>query len=481
LTTSFVKISPLLFLLAATASTIGASPVAAAQQSLLPIRSAAFPADLRAALQQKLGRTASAACGTSAQPRLAHCADEAPSPLGNLDWIQQIVTGDDLADYAMFGTSVSIDGTVAVVGSPQLDPIGSAQGNGAAYVFTRTADGWTQTQKLVADDGAFGDNFGISVAVQGDTVLVGAYNATIGANDKQGAVYVFRPLAGAWTQTQKLSPSDAPAGRMVGAWISLDGDNALVSTPAGMMGDDPSTAPVYALHQDNGSWSIAQTIEADDYSVGDVFGMQTAVRGTTAVIGAPGANVLEGAAYVFNYANGAWTQTQKLSPSDTGEMLAFGWSVALDGNNALFGAPYANVGDYSMQGSAYVFHLEDGNWAQTQKLTPVIGVDDCRFGLTVALSGETAVVATPWTKEVEGVASYGGVWVYTAAGDDGFVPQSTLLAPTSDVTTFGYSASLSAGTLLTGDPISGKNLDIGSAVIYAQDRIFTNGFDGATP
>lgn len=479
----FVKISSFLFVFAAAASGLAATPAIAAQQSLLPTRNSPIPADLRAALQQNLARNAASAaspCANLSQPHPQTCAGKAPSPLGTLDWINQVVTGDDLADFAMFGAAVSVDGTTAIIGSPQYNPIGNAYGVGAAYVFTKTATGWTQTQKLVPADGVLGDNFGISVALQGDTAMVGAYNASIDGDDKQGAIYVFRPLAGAWTQMQKLSPSDATAGRMVGAWIALDGDNALVSTPAGMMGDDATTAPVYALHQDGGSWSVSQTIQADDYTFGDVFGYQTALHGNTAMIGAPGASGLEGAVYVFTLTDGVWTQGQKLSPSDTGELLAFGWAVAFDGGTALIGAPYANIGDYSMQGAAYVFSLEDGSWNQMQKLTPVIGGDDVRYGLAVALSGDTAVVASAWTNQVEGITSYGGAWLYAAAGEDGFVPRSTLLSPTDEVTAFAYTAAISGGTLLFGDPIDGTT-SIGLAAFYTQDRIFKNGFDGASP
>lgn len=487
MTAQFVKTSSLLFVFAAAASSATAAPVAAAQHGLFPIRNANLPVDLRAALQQTLARNAASAspCARLAEPRPRDCASNAPSPLGGIDWIQQTVVGDDLVDYAMFGAAVSVDGKTALIGSPQYNPLGNAYGAGAAYVFTKTTDGWTQTQKLVAGDGTLGDNFGIAVALQGDTALIGAYKASIGANAQQGAVYVFRPLAGAWTQTQKLTPDAAAAGRMFGAWIALDGANALVSTPAGMMGDDPTTAPVYALHETDGSWNISQTLNANDYVVGDVFGFQTALNGNTAMIGAPGAtidgNSAQGAVYVFDYVDGSWTQGQKLTASDGTGMTVFGWAVALDGTTALIGAPYTNVGDNAMQGAAYVFNFDGGSWNQTQKLTAIIGEEDTRYGLAVALSGNTAVVASAWTSAVEGVPSYGGAWVYTATAEDGFVPQSVLLSPTSEVTTFGFAAAMSAGTLLLSSPIEGGTNDIGYAAFYTQDRVFTNGFDGATP
>lgn len=480
------KIPSFLFAFAATASSLAAMPAAASQHDLLPPGNAALPTRPLAALQQLLADKSALAspCSRLAQPHPQGCADRQASPLGGLDWIHQVVAGDDLADFATFGNAVSIDGNVAVVGSPQTNPLGDAVGPGAAYVYVRTAAGWTQAQKLDADDGVLGDNFGIAVAVQGDTILVGAYKAAIGDHDQQGAVYVFRPLAGAWTQTQKLSPDDADAGRLFGAWISLDGDHALVSTPAGMMGDDPGSAPVYALHRDAGQWAITQRLDADDYVAGDVFGYQTALHGTTAMIGAPGAavdgNPAVGAVYAFHYADGSWSQGQKLGPSGVSDMSAFGWAVVFDGTTALFGAPFTTVGDNAMQGAAYLFDLDGDVWTQTQKLTQASGLEFDRLGSTLALSGHTAIVGTPWVTEVDGAPAFGAAWVYAGTAEDGFVQQATLLPTGDEVTAFAYVATMNGSTLLLGAPIDGTT-SRGYAVFYSPDRVFANGFDGATP
>lgn len=477
---NFVTPRSLLFVLVAASNLIAIMPIAAAPQRPVPTHGTALLTDLRAAVQQTLSRDANRASRCATQPQPQDCASGALSPFGAIDWISQTVVGDDLGDQSMFGISVAIDGNTALIGSNQKNPLGDPVGNGTVYVFTKSTAGWTQTQKLVSNDGVLGDEFGISVALKGDTAIIGAYRAGIGANAEQGAVYVFRPLAGAWTQTQKLSPADAPAGRMFGATISLDGDNALVSTPAGMMGDDPTTAPVYALHQTSGNWNIIQTLNADDYVPGGAFGMQTALSGTTALIGAPGSEIsgtmAQGAAYVFNYVNDSWTQGQKLAASDGAEMSVFGWSVALDGTTALIGSPYATVGDNAMQGAAYVFNFEESNWVQTQKLTSIIGQEDERYGLVVALSNNTAVVVSAWTDVIEGVPSYGGAWLYTGTAEDGFMPQTTLLSPINGVSTFGYTAAFSGGTLLFGAPIDGS-VNTGYAAFYTQDRIFANGFD----
>lgn len=481
----FVKTSLLLFVCSAAASSAIAAPVAAAQYSLPPALKANLSAELRAALQQTASRNAGAtsSCASLAQPRPQGCTQKV-ALLGGLDWIEQTLVGDDIGPQSMFGTALSLDGNTAVIGAIESDPLQGPVDVGAAYVFTRTPSGWQQTQKLVADDSAFGDNFGIAVAVQGETLLVGAYKATIDGDAQQGAVYVFRPVAGVWTQTQKLTPADAGAGRLFGAWISLDGPHALVSTPAGMMGDDTTTSPVYALQETDGTWAISQTLNADDYAPGDIFGFQTALKGDTALIGAAGAaidgNAAQGAAYVFNYANGSWTQGEKLTVTNGGEMELFGWAVAIDGPTALISAPFTTVGDNMMQGAAYLFALEDGSWYQTQKLTQTVGMEMDRFGSTLALSGNIALIGTPWLTEIDGASVYGAAWIYTGSGEDGFVQQSLISPPTPEVTSFAYAVTMNNGRAMIGAPIDGTD-NTGYAVIYEQDRIMADGFDGDTP
>ena len=465
--------------LAAIAAVAAVSLPASAASPHVPAASAAarLPLDLRAALLRTLAEDAATRCALP-----SGCVRGDVASLGTPDWLEQIVAGDDLVDNSVFGTSVAIDGDTALIGAIEKDPLGDAVGAGAVYVFERQAGAWTQTQKLVAADGALGDEFGASVALQGDTALVGAQKAPIGANPTQGAVYVFRPVAGRWTQTQKLTPAQAPADRMFGAWIALDGADALVSTPCGMLGDAAATCPVYALHQSEGSWAIAQEIEAGDYAWGDVFGYQTALRGGTALIGALGATiegeVLQGAAYVYTNVDGVWTQEQKLVADEAG-MAAFGWAVALGDGVALIGAPYATIGGNVQQGAAYVFERADGRWSQRQKLTsPATQVED-RFGIVVAWLGARAVVGTPWITDFEGTRTSGAIWLYAQSGADGYVEERVLLpSDIENFPTFAYSIAASGDTLLTGEPIDGlASRGQAAFLTHSPDRVFADGFE----
>ena len=132
------------------------------------------------------------------------------------------LTAADGEGYDMFGVAVAIDGNTVVVGAS-----GASAGTGASYVFERGAGAWGETKKLSASDGAPGDEFGISVGVDVDTVLVGAWGATVGMNVLQGAAYVYgRNLGGtnAWGEVGKLTASDGAANDRFGSAVSVAAD-----------------------------------------------------------------------------------------------------------------------------------------------------------------------------------------------------------------------------------------------------------------
>ncbi len=151
--------------------------------------------------------TLSLAClAALAAPQCAPARDV--NPLDPLDWLQeQEITADDGAQNAEFGVAVALHGTTAMVGAQQAT-IGANEDQGAVYVFDQSGGNWTQSQKLVADDGAAFDTFGDAVVFQGDTAIVGAYAATVNNFAYQGTAYVFTRSNGTWSQSQKLASDD---------------------------------------------------------------------------------------------------------------------------------------------------------------------------------------------------------------------------------------------------------------------------------
>jgi MYXO-CTERM domain-containing protein len=199
---------------------------------------------------------------------------------------QQELTASDGTGTDNFGYSVALSGDTAVVGAK-----GRASGQGAAYVFVRSGSTWSQQQELTASDGAAGDLFGLTVAVNGDTAVVGAsYRAS-----RQGAAYVFVRAGSTWSQQQELTASDGAANDLFGCSVAVSADTAVV----GAYGKASLKGSTYVFTRSGSTWSQQQVLTAMDSAAGDAMGNAVAVNGSTAVVGAYQKASSAGAAYVF--------------------------------------------------------------------------------------------------------------------------------------------------------------------------------------
>ena len=310
------------------------------------------------------------------------------------------LTADDGAANDEFGISVAIDGSTIVVVAHQNDADTNDNDEGAAYVFAKPASGWadmTQTAKLTAFGAAANDEFGISVAVDGNTVLVGAHQYDSG----KGAAYVFtKPFTG-WAdsnETAKLIASDAAANDEFGISVALDGDTAVIGAYHDDHTDDGNTignaGSAYVFTKVSGVWSQKAKLIAVDGAANDEFGISVAVNGDTVVVGArqdDDNGNQSGSAYVFTKLSSGWSNSNemaKLTASDGAANDEFGISVAVEGDTAVIGARQ----DDTSNGSAYVFTKVSGVWSQKAKLTASDGAADDEFGISVAVDGDTVVV-----------------------------------------------------------------------------------------
>jgi len=317
------------------------------------------------------------------------------------EWIQQAkLTASDGTPDDRFGYSVALDGDTVIVGAFWADPGGVAQA-GAAYVFHRPAEGWhdmTETQKLTAPDAAPDEEFGMDVAVSGDTAVVTSFRDDGPAGYNVGSAHVFVRDADLWGEEAKLTPSDAIQDGFFGFAAAVDGDTAMVSAigyEAGVWG----VGSVYVFVRDTGGWAEQAKLTAPDPSEIDYFGHSLALEQDTAVIGEvwddQTGQPFAGAAHVFARQGATWTLHTTLMASDVAEGDQFGHSVALDGNRILVGAPGDELAAGDDTGSAYVFVRAGGTWQQKAKLTASDGTAEDFFGDSVALDGNTAMVGTP--------------------------------------------------------------------------------------
>ena len=337
-----------------------------------------------------------------------------------------------------FGISVAIDGDTVVVGAHQLD----VSRSGAAYVFTRPSGGWataTGTAKLTPGTaGAAGDRFGVSVAVRGGTVVVGAHQH----DGDTGAAYVFtKPSGSAWVSTStaaKLIASDSAASDQFGISVAVDGetdgDTVVVGASQGDSADaggnsvtDSGAAYVYTKPGTGWADSSAETakLTASDGAASDEFGISVAVDDDTIVVGASGDDG-KGSVYVYTKPSGsAWAdssaETAKLIASDGASSDEFGLSVAVDGDTIVVGAHLHDVAPsggtaVADAGAAYVFTKPGSAWASTStaaKLTASDRAANDKFGSSVAFDGDTVMVgAYSHDNGDSNTANSGAVYVF---------------------------------------------------------------------
>jgi len=265
-------------------------------------------------------------------------------------------------------------------------------------VFTGSGSTWTQRAKLTATGGAPGDRFGYAVALSGSVAVIGA----TGSNSNTGAAYVFTGSGSTWTQQAKLTAADGAAGDYFGYAVALSGSTALVGAP----GKSTSTGAAYVYAGSGSSWPQQAELTAPDPATTAYFGWSVALSGSTALVGAPGNNNYTGTAYVFTGSGSSWPQQAEFTGSGSAQGGKFGISVAITGTTAVVGAPLNNGG----AGAAYLFTGSASSWPQQAELTAADAATGDHFGNSVTLSGSTAVVGAPGKNSTTGAAYvFGGV------------------------------------------------------------------------
>ena len=217
-------------------------------------------------------------------------------------WTQRtVLTASDGAANDYFGDSVALNGSMALVGADGATINGNAA-QGAVYVFTQSGGNWSQAAKLTSSDGAANDYFGNSVALSGSTAVVGARYKTLGGNIDQGAAYVFDESGGSWSQTAELTAGDGGQFDNFGWSVALDGDTAVIGADDATVGGNSGQGAAYVFSNSGGAWSQTQKLAASDGASYDTFGYSVALSGGTALIGAYTAAVggnYTGAAYFY--------------------------------------------------------------------------------------------------------------------------------------------------------------------------------------
>jgi len=418
--------------------------------------------------------------------------------------------------------------------------LSGAPRSGAVYVFTLNAGVWSQQAYIKASNTSLAAWFGYSIALSGDTLAVGATREHSGTGEQDdqsagssGAVYVFTREAGVWSQQAYLKASNIGAADEFGWSVGLDGDTLVVGahqedgSASGVNEPSDESAPnsgaAYVFFRSGETWNQQAYLKASNTDEDDKFGQSVAISGDTLVVASEresssstgvGGNqddnslVAAGAVYVFSRSGEIWSQQAYLKASNTGYADRFGSSVAIETDTLLVGAVYEgsdgtdeNNNQFGSSGAAYVFLRNGEVWNQQAYLKASNVQDGDRFGYKVAISGDKALVSAFGEESnatgVDGnqlnnsIPNAGAVYVFgrentawtqksylkqfpSGQGQDGF---GNSLAISGDTVLFGANTENSNATGVDGHQTNILAVDAGAAYLFKADVFFKNSFD----
>ena len=320
--------------------------------------------------------------------------------------VSKIVASD--REYtAWFGRAVSISGHYAIVGAYLKDNENADQNflldEGAAYIYEKNPTGnWILVQKITASDKNEFDWFGCSVGISGSYAIIGAYvedEDQNGENTMEGAgsAYIFeKNESGVWMEVQKIVASDRFFSDSFGFSVAISDNYAIV----GATNSNAFGAAYLFKRDDQGHWNEVQRIEGDFPTISGIFGHSVSIHDSLAIVGAPYENA--GAAYIFKLdATGIWNRAQKLVVPSWDDDDLYGNSVSISGDYAIVGSPWededAQEGDSLFRaGAAYIYERDgSNNWNLAKKIVPTDRASYDEYGYSVSISGDMAAVGAP--------------------------------------------------------------------------------------
>lgn len=359
---------------------------------------------------------------------------------------QLIVDGNNVgvAGYGhSFGQHIAVDGNQMAV---------SSTGSREIYIYEYDGQDWSFVSFFQVYEQPLGENEYISsLSMSGSRIAIGnKYDSENG--EESGAVYVFELQNTDWVQVVKLTASDAAEEALFGTSVALSGDRLLV----GSNYDDGAglaSGAVYYFSGQNNQWTEQQKFVAADTNSIDEFGFSLSVDGNLAVIGAPGYNYngsQTGAAYIFEYSGGSYVQRHRLLGQASAVNSRFGTSVWIDTDQVIVGAA-KGYNDLAIQtGSAYIFKYNGSNWDLVEKVFG--GRENTKFGSKVFISENRAIISMPGNGRV----GQSGAFVFDKNNDDWSLLQWILEPPVTAVAGFQDSIMLGVPSRSGVQPFQGE-------------------------
>lgn len=308
----------------------------------------------------------------------------------------------DRESRAEFGTAVSINKDYAVIGASRENIAA-----GAAYIYKKNSNGnWVTSQKIVPSDGEFMAEFGGSMKLGNDFLVISAGRADINGEERAGALYVYNLNNNVWNFSQKLTSTDYVTNGMLGVnptAVDVYGNTIIAGSP----GRSDWTGAAYIFEKVNNSWQQTQKINNPENIEYGTFGVGVAIHKDYLVVGASDVNEATGAAYIFKKnTSGEWNYLQKITASDPKKKSYFGNSVSIIDKEIVVGA-YAEGSVGGNIAAAYIYKLDDnGVWKQTQKIASPISQENTYFGWMTKITSDRLYITSPHLYGLEATNIY---------------------------------------------------------------------------
>ncbi len=357
----------------------------------------------------------------------------------------------------LFGARVAIFGNYAVIGAPNKTMAGNIA-QGAAYIFVKSGNVWVQMQELAQGDGTSGDFFGTSVAINGTLAVVGAYNKTVAAKPAQGAVYVFSLVSNTWQMIKKLIAPDGQSNDQFGFSVSVEANTVVVGAPNKNVAAFSNGGAAYYFVNNAGTWTTGVSLSVANLNSGAQFGYSVSIASPLLVVGAPGLNSF----YPYTISGGNWASLPAQVPTDGVPDDGFGKAIAASANFVVVGAPDKSIGSNTAQGAAYVFYPTNPVVWQSERITASDGLPNEYFGASVATQGSDIVIGVS-NKVVRSNSNQGLVYIFSKV-NSAWSQQKQSAGDGAADDFFGNSVGIHGSNIIAGAP--GKSANMGSVYFF---------------
>ena len=386
--------------------------------------------------------------------------------VGGNDKIASSAENNSGTPHSHFGWSVSLSGNAGIITAPHETTVKGVNA-GTAFIYDLSSNPPSMRQQLIPSDGEAFENFGYAASIDSTVAIVSA----IGSREKgpySGSVYIYRYNGSMWIEEAKLTASDGKPGDFFGQSVAVKGNLAIIGAYQSE-GKTVKTGAAYIFRFKGNKWIEEAKIYSNDGTPNSYFGFSVALgKDGTAIVGAYGADgksSKSGAAYTFELIGGEWKQTGKLISPDGETGDKYGYSVAIHKDLAIVGAYHKKVSSNNF-GAAYIYKRRGETWKEEVRLKQSTGTKHDYFGVSVDIRDAAALIGSS-RFDKETLKEVGAIYVFLKSPDGWYESKRIQPHDGNSYDNFGLSLSLDRGKALVGSRLNDNQAeDAGAAYFY---------------